>query len=368
MKRASLSPDYVFLALVGILVLLGLIVLSSASSVIAYEKFNSSFYLLRHQVLFGLLPGAVLFFLFLHLPKTSLRLATPWLFLLGILFLVLVLLPGFGRVLQGSRSWFALGVFSFQPVEFAKLSLILYGALWLERHQEEVRDFRRGVLPFFILVGLLVGLVLLQPDLGSALMLSALGMGLAWVGKMRIWQVGVALTGAVFVLVLAVQLQPYRAARLTTFLHPALDPQGRGYQVQQALLAVGSGGLWGQGFGNSRQKFRYLPEAVGDSIFAIAAEEFGFIFSAGFILMLSILFLRLLRLAQVAPALFDQYVIAGIALWFGGQALVNLGAIIGLLPLTGLPLPFVSYGGSALAMELAAVGIVGGLSRSAQSL
>lgn len=366
MRNKTNPPDYIFLSLIGILTLFGLIALASASAVVSYEKFGSSFYLVRHQLIFGLLPGLILFFIALRIPYTVWRkLAVPFLIII-IALLVLVLIPGVGQKFGGSRSWFTIGTVSFQPSEFAKLGLILYLAAWFEAKREVVKDFRATFVPFSILVGVIGLLIILQPDIGTLAVLGAAVLFLAFVAGVRLAHLSGALGAGVLLFLTLIKIAPYRTARLASFIHPELDPQGIGYHINQALLAVGSGGLFGQGFGQSRQKFRYLPEVTGDSIFPVMAEELGFIASAGFIILIAALLWRMFRLADRAPDYFSRFAIMGIAGWLGIQSFVNIGSTIGVLPLTGLPLPFVSYGGTALAAALAGAGIVGSISRHAK--
>lgn len=356
-------PDYVFLSLVGVLVVFGLVVLASASSVISFEKFGSSFYLLRHQILFGILPGLILFFCALKVPfDVWRRFAIP---LLGFAFLllVLVLLPGVGRQLGGSRSWFTIGSVSFQPSEVVKLALIIYLAAWFARAQGGALDIKKDLGPPLTVIALAAILILLQPDVGTLAIVGSTVVFLLFLAGIPFRYIaGILLIGAV-VLFIMVRVAPYRTARLTAFLHPELDPRGVGYHINQALLAVGSGGFWGVGFGHSRQKFRYLPEVTGDSIFPILAEELGFFVTVGFMILICAILWRMFRIANNSPNTFTRLTVGGIAGWFGIQSFVNIGAMLGLMPLTGLPLPFVSYGGTALAIELAAVGIVGSVSR-----
>lgn len=366
MRARVNAPDYVFLALVGVLVLFGLVALSSASSVFSYEKFGSSFYLIRHQLIFGLVPGLLALAITLHLPYSFWRKYALYALAVAVGLLILVLIPGVGRQLGGARSWFTLGSVSFQPAELVKLSLMIYLAAWSESRREWLGDFKEGFIPFMTVAGLVALLVVLQPDVGTLAILGGMVLFLAFIVGIRLpYLAGVCVVGLVL-LFLLVKVAPYRAARITAFVHPELDPQGVGYHINQALLAVGSGGFFGAGFGHSRQKFRYLPEVTGDSIFPIIAEELGFFVSAGFVLLLMAVLWRMFRIARDAPDYFSKYLVAGLAGWFGLQSFVNLGSMLGLLPLTGLPLPFVSYGGTALAVELAAVGIVGSISRYAK--
>lgn len=357
------SPDYFFLGLVGVLVIFGLVVLSSASSVVSYEKFGSSFYLLRHQLIFGLLPGIALFVVGLKVPYHHWRQFALVFFVLTVALLAAVLFPGVGRTLGGSRSWFNIGSVSFQPSELAKLGLLVYLSAWFESRGALTRDFKAGFLPFVGVVGLVGLLVMLQPDVGTLAIIGALVLFLAYIAGARVHHLAGAIALGILLIMVLVQAAPYRTARLSAFVHPELDPQGVGYHINQALLAVGSGGMLGVGFGHSRQKFRYLPEVTGDSIFPVMAEELGFLVSAAFVLLILAVLWRMFRIARDAPDAFSQYLTLGIAGWIGIQSFVNIGSMLGVLPLTGLPLPFVSYGGTALAVEMLAVGIVGSISR-----
>lgn len=362
-KHERARPDYLLMGGAWLLVFFGLAMLSSASSVLSYEKWENSFYMVKHQIISGFLPGVALFFLGLKIPYGWWRkMALP--ILMGVLaLLALVLIPGIGTRLGGARSWFVLWGFSLQPSEIAKVALVFYLAAWIEKHKGTIGKFQEGLMPFLVIVGLVGGLLMLQPDFGTTMIIGAAAM-VVYVLAGASWKhIGSLLALGILAIIPVIKLAPYRAARLMTFVHPELDPTGVGYHINQALLAVGSGGLLGLGFGQSRQKFRYLPEVAGDSIFAIIAEELGFIISALFLACLCWMFLRMIHLARRAPDVFAQFTILGAMAWFGLQSIVNLGAMLGLLPLTGLPLPFISYGGTALAMSLFMMGVVGNISQ-----
>lgn len=366
MSKKVNPPDYVFLVLVGILLVFGLIVLASASAVFSYERFGSSFYLTKHQLWFGVLPGLLLGFIALRIPYTFWRKIAPLLYMATLLLLLLVIIPGVGSKFGGARSWFTVGSLSFQPSEIAKLTLVLYLAAWFEKRGDNLFDFRGAFVPFTVIVGIVALFVVLQPDVGTLSIIGAIALAVGFIGGLH-WR---HLTGAVVagfgLLVLLIKVAPYRAARLTSFINPELDPQGIGYHINQALLAVGSGGWFGVGFGHSRQKFRYLPEVTGDSIFPILAEEMGFFVSAAFLILTVAILWRMFRIAGGTPDTFSKLTVLGIGAWFGIQSFVNIGSMLGILPLTGLPLPFVSYGGTALLSGLVAVGIVGSISRHAK--
>lgn len=362
-RSGQLRSDYLLLGSVWVLVFFGLAMLSSASSVISYEKWGDSFYMVKHQIYSGLIPGVILFFIGLKIPYAVWRKAALPILIGALALLVLVLIPGIGTRLGGARSWFVFAGFSFQPSEFAKVALIFCLAAWISRHKDTVANLKEGFIPFWVIVGVLGVLLLGQPDFGTTMIIGATAMAMYILAGASWKHIGSMFAFAALAVVPLVKLAPYRAARLMTFVHPELDPQGVGYHINQALLAVGSGGLFGLGFGQSRQKFRYLPEVSGDSIFAIISEELGFVAATCFLLFLCWIFLRMISLAKNAPDDFARFTILGAVSWFGIQSAVNLGAMVGILPITGLPLPFISYGGTSLAAGLFLMGVVGNISQ-----
>jgi cell division protein FtsW len=228
---------------------------------------------------------------------------------------------------------------------------------------DDLKDLHAGLVPFMIILGLMSVLILAQPDLGTLSVIAATAFIVYFIAGGAIAHLlGLGILGMT-VFGIAIKSSPYRAARLTTFLHPELDPQGVGYQINQALLAIGSGGFFGKGYGHSLQKFQYLPEVIGDSIFAVMSEELGFLLTTVFLLVFLFLLLRGLKIAESAPDDFGKYLVTGIMAWFGVQAFINIGAMVGILPITGVPLPFLSYGGTSLIVTLAAAGVVLNVSR-----
>ncbi len=360
MSRArARAYDVVFLALLGGLVLLGFILLASASWPLGFEKFGNGYYFLEHQAIFGLPLGLAGFFTMMRLPYGSLRkLAIPMLGL-SVFLLLLVFIPGLGAEFGSSRSWIAVGPVSFQPSEIVKLTFLIYLAAWLEKRSKvELRSFTSGLLPFGTVMGVIALLLLLQPDTGTLAIIVASAVVVYAVAGAPLYQLaGVGLLGAT-VLALLLNFSEYREARFKTFLHPELDPLGVGYHINQALLAIGSGGFFGRGYGHSLQKFQSLPEVAGDSIFPIIAEELGFVLTSLFIFLYLSFLLRGLKIGENSPDQFGRYLVIGIMSWFGIQAIVNIGAMVGLLPITGVPLPFISYGGTALIVCLTAAGVV----------
>lgn len=355
------KADHFFLLSALILVVFGLIMLASASAPVGYAKFGDTYFFVKKQLLFGLLPGIILFTLFGHLDYHSWKKFSWVMYFLAVAFLIAVFIPGVGAVINGARNWVRLSNFSFQPSEFAKLALVIILAKLLAE-SGELDEWKRGLLPILSIVAPIILLVALQ-DIGTLsilLMIIFVMLFLARVRRTHLFVLGILGAAAFFALLL---VAPYRVERLTTFLHPELDPKGVGYQINQAFLAVGSGGVWGLGLGHSRQKFQYLPETQADSIFAVIAEEMGFIISTAFVFLILFFGLRGFKIAKAAPDEFGRLLVGGIMIWFMWQFFLNISAIIGVLPLTGVPLPFVSHGGSALLVALLAVGIVANVSR-----
>ncbi len=357
-------PDYFFVGAFFLLLALGMIMLSSASAVLSFQKFGTPYYYVVHQLLFGVLPGLVLLFAASRIDYHLWRpFALPFL-LFSIGLLVLVFLPGIGYEFGGARRWVHLGPLLFQPSELAKLSFILYLAVWLSsKGVKHIQNFAYGFLPFSVMTGTLALLVILQPDVGTMGVIALIAFSMYFIGGAALPHLAIAATAGVTLLIILIRSAEYRFKRFMTFLHPELDPLGIGYHINQALLAIGSGGIFGRGFGHSRQKFAYLPEVTGDSIFAIIAEEMGFIFALLFIGLFVFLAVRGLRIARNAPDDFGKFIAIGIVAWIAFQAFINIAAMLSLLPLTGIPLPFVSYGGSSMRVSLFAIGILINISR-----
>ena len=363
-NQKSGQLDTTFLLLLGVLVVFGIVMLTSASSPVGYERFGDSYYFLKHQLTLGLLPGVIAFFATLFIPYHVYRSWALPLLLVSVALLVMVFIPGIGQDYGTfAHSWIAFGPISFQPSEFVKLTLLVYLAAWMEKRQTELHDFHGGFLPFMLVLGVICVLMLKQPDLGTLSIIAAMALAVYFVAGGPITYL-LGLAGAAFVgLWIAIQSSEYRATRLMTFLHPEFDPQGVGYQINQALLAIGSGGFFGRGYGHSLQKFQYLPEVAGDSIFAIVGEELGFLFTSFFLLLYVAFVWRGLTIADRAPDDFGRFLVVGVMTWFGVQAFVNIGAMLGILPITGVPLPFLSYGGTSLVVSLAAAGLVLNIAR-----
>jgi len=357
------QPDYFFVSAIFALVIFGLVALASASAVISQENFGESYYYLKHQIIYGLSIGVIGFFICQRINYQFWKKIAWPLLILSLILLAGVFLPGMGYEGNEARRWITVGPISLQPFEFVKLAFILYFSAILSRKGEVKKNIKESLIPFVAVFGIISALVLLQPNMSAffmILLIAGVIYFLAGLSPAYLLSVGVLAISGFFVLI---KTAAYRIKRLTVYLHPEMDPQGIGYQINQALLAIGSGGLFGLGLGHSIQKWKYLPEVIGDSIFAIIAEEFGFI-GAGFLVFLFIfLTWRGLRIAKNAPDKFGYLVAAGIIGWLFFQAFTNIASICRIIPLTGMPLPFVSYGGTALAVALAAAGIVVNISK-----
>lgn len=355
-----LAPDYVFAALVFGLTLFGLIMLASASGPKGYQEFGDAWYFVKHQFLFGVVPGMMGAVCARFIPLSLFKRVSLLLLPVSILLLVTVFLPGLAADFGTSHSWVSLGgLFSFQPAELVKLTLILYFSAWFaSRKREQIRDFSQGFIPFVSVLGVVLLLLILQPDIGSLVIIAATSLALFLAAGAAPLHLGGLLVSGVLGLFVLIQAAPYRAARFMTFLYPDRDPQGVGYHIHQALLAVGSGGLWGLGYGQSRQKFQYLPEVAGDSLFAVIAEEMGFFVCLALIAAFFLLFWRTTQIARTTKDRFSAFLVIGIGSWIAIQAAVNIGSMLGLMPMTGVTLPFMSYGGSSVAILLTAAGLV----------
>lgn len=361
------KPDYILIGLVVAIAIFGLIMLSSASTAVSFARYGDSYYLFKRQFLFGFLIGMAAFYLF---SKKDYRSWKKWAFpllLVSAVLLIAVFIPGLGTGLKGAKRWIIIGDFNFQPAEVVKLTLLLYLAGWLEsRGQRGLADFSYGFVPFMFILGAVMLLIILQPDMGTMSIIAFTALVVYFMAGGAWSHIGLLAGLGLFFFWLLIKIAPYRADRFSVFLRPQLDPQGIGYHINQAFLAIGSGGFWGRGFGQSRQKFQYLPEVAGDSIFAVISEELGFIFSAALVLAFLWLMFRGFKIASRAPDQFGRLLAAGITTWLVAQAFINIMAISGLLPLTGLPLPFISYGSSALITSLSAAGILVNISKQAK--
>lgn len=362
-KRQIRNPDFILLSIVFILLGIGLIALFSASGVVSYEKFNNSLHLFFHQLIYGILLGAIVFLVCFKIDYHFWQKISLPLFIISLILLLFVFLPYFGFDYQGAHRWIKIGNFSFQPSEFAKLFLFIFlSSLLIKKDKTEIS--RKIFLLCLISLSLIFLLIILEPDFGTSLIIALTCFFLFFIAKIKLsylFSLGMVSLGLFFLLI---KIAPYRMNRLTTFLNPEIDPLGIGYHINQALIAVGSGGLFGLGLGHSRQKFNFLPESFGDSIFAIYAEELGFFISMFLILLFLIFFWRGIKISKNAPDDFGCFLAFCIVFWISIQAFINLAALLSLVPLTGIPLPFISYGSTSMVVSLAGIGILANISKS----
>ncbi len=361
-KKTS-QPDYVFITLTVLLTVFGLVMLSSASAGSGRERSGDSYYYLTHQLLYGLSFGIVGFIAGMVLYYRRLeRWAIP---ILGttIVLLLLVFTP-LGLHIKGSDRWLGFGSFTFQPSELLKLSFIIYLAAWISRNKTRSKSFSEGFLPLIVILGVVMGILFAQPSTTVALLIFGASIMMYFTAGAPLKYLGISALVVTIAVACLIVATPYRLERVMTLVNgSAVDELGAGYQITQSLIAIGSGGFTGVGFGQSTTKLKTLPEPMGDSIFAVVAEELGFIGSITLILFFIIFLWRGLRIARRAPDAFARLMVTGFMCLIGLQAFVNIGAISGVLPLTGVPLPFVSYGGTALAVFLTMAGITVNISR-----
>ncbi|MEG0025932.1 MAG: putative lipid II flippase FtsW [Bacilli bacterium] len=340
----------------------GLMMIYSSSVVWSNYKFNNPYKYIINQGIF-LCLGIILMYLISKFDYLHLYNKTNLIIILCLVLLVLVLIPGIGSIRNGSRSWFKLGPFGLQPSEFAKLGLIIFTAKYLSNNQKQLSDIRKGVLPIVFLTLCVFGLIMLQPDFGTGIIILMSIIGMLFIGGVKskfFLKIGIAgLIGIIGLILLA----PYRLKRILSFLNPWDDPLGSGFQIIQSLYAIGPGGLFGMGLGNSIQKHFYLPEPQTDFIFAIISEEFGVM---GIILIV-ILFLTIIisgfKIAYDCKNLFGKFLAFGIIFQIAFQAILNLMVVVGLIPVTGVTLPFLSYGGSSLLITMVSMGIILNISK-----
>jgi cell division protein FtsW len=345
------------------LVVFGLVMVASAGIFYSKTRFDDPYFFFKRQLFFGAIPGFLALLFFSKLNYHFWKKISVLLFIISIICLILVFIPSLGVKAYGANRWLQLGPISFQPSEMLKLSLVIYLAAWLSGKNEKVKDFLEGLVPFLIVLGIIGFLLIKQPDIGTLGSVVIIAVIMFFASGARIKHLLLLGTGGLGVLYLLIKLESYRASRLLVFLHPELDPKGVGYQINQALLAIGSGGIFGLGLGKSLQKFNYLPEPVGDSIFAIIGEELGFLGAMILIILFVIFTSRGFKIAKRAPDTFGYLMAVGIMSWIVFQSLINIAAISGMIPLTGIPLPFISYGGTSMIFLLSAVGILLNISK-----
>lgn len=356
--RKPRGVDTIFLSLIIALVTIGFLIFSSASLGLLARDGASFGSVAFSQFTFGILGGGFALFILSNVHYRHWRKYAIYIFVIGLIGTLAVFIPGLGMTHAGATRWINLGITTVQPSEFLKLAYVIYLATWLSGMHKHVGNWRCGLIPFGIISGMTGITMLLQPDTGTFLIMATAGLAMFVVAGARVRDLAIIGVAGVLLLASIALLRPYVMDRLTTFLDPTADPLGSGYQIKQSLIAVGSGGITGRGFGQSIQKFEYLPEPIGDSVFAVFSEEFGFI-GVAFLLSLFIAFaLRGFKIAQQGADMFGVLLVVGIITMIMAQAFLNIGAMLAVAPLSGLPLPFISHGGTALLVTLAAMGIV----------
>jgi cell division protein FtsW len=354
LKKQKSKPDYLLLLLGILLTLFGVVMIYNASVVEAFRDFQDKFFYLKYQSQWAAI-GFVMMILFTFLPLKLLKTISLPAFVITLFLLIAVLIPGIGIRALGASRWLKVGSFSLQPSEILKLTFILYLSNLLSK--------KKPFLSFFLISGLVFTLIMLEPDLGTAVVILTSGFAVFFISGASIRSLLTVFTTGLIGFVLLIFSSEYRRQRLLTFLNPTRDPLGVSYHLRQILIALGSGGLFGLGLGRSRQKYEFLPEVTTDSIFAIIAEELGFIGAALIILLFMILIYRGLKIIKNAPDDFSRLLSTGIISWLAIQTFINLSAMVSLVPLTGVPLPFISYGGSSLVLSLVAIGILVNISK-----
>lgn len=350
-------PDFILLFTVLALILSGLIMILSASSVKAEQLFSNSYYFFANQLKYlavALILSAVIY----KFKYKKLKNMAPYLLLMSLAALLLVLIPGLGKMAGGSRRWLPLGPVNFQPSELAKLAIVIYLAAYIDKNKDKMRNFKKGILPPLFVIGLIAFLILMEPDLGTAVTLGAVAAAMIFIGGIKISYFIILAVISILLSLGAIIAEPYRRQRLFTFLNPWQDPLDSGYHIIQSLLALGSGGLFGVGAGNSHQKFLYLPEPGTDFIFAVLGEEFGLVGTLFIIFLYFLLAWRGLKIAIRVDDTFGSMLAVGITSMIIIQALINMAVVTSLMPVTGITLPLISYGGSSLVINLMALALL----------
>ena len=357
--------DYVLAIAALVLVAFGLIMMYNINPALSQKllgRVDSAYYFRNQLINIGI--GLVVLFIAMNIYYQRWRSAAIPLLVLAVITTLLLLVPALGVTKNGATRWLDLGPLSFQPAELLKIAMVVYLAAWFEKRQEEIKSFSDTVVPFMVMIGLAsFAIVVLQRDMGTMLALAGASIGMFYVAGIRLRHLALLLTAGLTLGWLAIAAFPHRVERFLTFLDPTKDADGTGYHISQALIAIGSGGIFGLGLGKSIQVYGYLPEASNDSIFAIVAEQFGLIGALAVGAVFGLLVYRGLQVARYAPDAFSRLLATGIVLLIFFQTIINIAAMLSLVPLTGIPLPFISYGGSSLVMMMVAVGILFNISK-----
>ncbi len=349
-KKNYREVRFLFLSVL-IMLFIGLVLIGDVSPVEAYQNFGDRFYFLKNQALWAGL-GLLVLVVFARISYRFWQKISFYLFGASVLLLILVLIPAFGKEVYGARRWLDFGPIGFQPAELVKFALITYFATLFSRIEK--RSFSNFIIP----VALIGFLVMLEPDLGTTIIIFSLALAIYFVAGSKLHEITLLGIGAILLGGILILTSPYRLNRLSAFINPDLDPLGKSYHIRQIILTLGSGGLFGLGFGKSRQKFQYVPQATTDSILALLGEEFGFVGILIILAVFSFLVFQAFMIAKKSDDLFGKLLATGFSVWLAIQGLLNLASICALAPLTGVPFPFISYGGSSLVSLLGAVGVL----------
>ncbi len=367
--------NYFFLCLVALIVGFSVVFLACLSAPASLQKYGNTYYFLLHELIFGLLPAIVLAFIAYKVPLDFWKKWAPLMVLINIIFLFLVFLPKIGSKAGGASRWIGVGSASFQPSEFLKITAILYLSAWIASKLETSPDWKFNakrsyhniiyiLVPFLVFLSVISVALIFQKDASTMGVITLTLLALYFSARTPLWHTLLIIAAGTTCLLLMVKFEPYRLDRWLIFLHPDADPLGKGFQLRQSLLSLGSGGFFGKGLGMSTEKFGFLPQAMSDSIFAIIGEELGF-FGALILIAFFILFFWIgIKIAKNSNDKFAKMTAIGIVVWITLQAFVNMASVAGIFPLAGIPLPFFSYGGSHLAVELFGVGLLLNISKN----
>lgn len=346
-----------------VLMCLGIVMIYSSSSIYALEKYQDGLFFLKRHLSFMLI-GIALTFISMIVDYRKLRVIARPLLLLSIVLLILVLIPGIGREVSGARRWFRFKFLSFQPSELANLAVIIYLADFIARKGNMIKTLLKGFLPPIGILGVVSLLILLQPDLGTTVALGFVVLTVLFIAGVRPSYILSLILSSLPLLYVLVFSVPYRKARIMAFINPWLDPKGSGFQIIQSQIALGSGGLFGVGLGHSKQKLFYLPAAHTDFIFSIIGEELGLLGTIGVVILFIIFIQQGIKVIKNAPDKFGYFLSLGLLLMISFRAMINIGVSCGILPTKGLPLPFISYGGSSFIFDMVSVGILANIART----
>jgi cell division protein FtsW len=361
-KTAKQPVDKYFLILTLLIAGLGLFAFVSASLGILARSETKFYGVLVNQLAFGFAGGLAALFVAMKIPYTFWRKYSFYIFLGAVILSILVFVPGIGFAHGGARRWLDIGPLSFQPAEALKISFVMYFSGWLvwahKKQKQKKVEFKYKIIPLIGLLVIVAGLLLKQPDTKSLVLIIAASVAMLFVSGIS-WKILAGFIGGGLIIVAGLAFfRPYVMQRIKTFIDPSSDPRGASYQLQQSLIAIGSGGIWGRGLGQSVQKFNYLPEPQGDSVFAVIGEEFGFIGTSILVVLYVFFAIRGYKIAATAPDRYSMFLVAGLVTILVAQSFLNMAALIGIFPLTGVPLVFISQGGTSLLMAFATVGII----------